>query len=343
MTSRSHAAILIGAAALATVLSACMLSPSEQAANHGLPAQPFTDMVLQVVDASRAESPSTLVQFYWTLTLSDPLWADYLSSTIFVMPPDDTVGPSMDDVVLLTDKTGANVGVLGLWHSEKTSTVGFGDYRISSFGIFKQGDSDPPEYVQTFTAKNPDGAASGTCYTDMASGTPKLADVAAFKLTMYQDGLGITLASGTLPRADGVVLDFYKSASSSSPIAELSLSAAMITALKSGTTIVVKPDTLAALYSANSVTSSSAGWYVVYCTVDSPEASLATRTEYLYLSYSDATTNSSGTAAPTGYTSFPITASSIAPAPHAAAGGPAQFRASADGIRPYLPRTLRDR
>jgi hypothetical protein len=323
---------------LNAALAACMLSPAEEAERHGLPALPFTDMVLQVVDASRADHSSFYAQFYWTLMLSDPGWVDYLSTTIFVMPPDDSTGTQITDPALLENESGAYAAVFGVWESGKASTVGFGDYCISSFGLFDPGDSSPPEYDQTFTAKNPDGGASGTYYTAEATGKPKLADVSDFTLTMYQDGLGITLAGGTLSRADAMVMDFYEHSYSSDPIAELIFDADMLSALKSGTTIIVKPDSLADLYAELGVDAWSTGWYLVYCTVDSPEAAKATRTEYLYVSCSDETTNDVESAAPGGFEVFAVDGSARA-SPAAACGRP-RFSAGADGIRSTIPRSL---
>jgi hypothetical protein len=331
----------VAALALFVAVMMCSCSPTQLAANHGLPPDPYTDVVLQVVDLSRAANADSEVNFLWNLTLSDANWANYLAKSISVLPPDDTSGQLMSEAGLVKDTAGTYVAVLGLWKPKSNiSAVTYGKYTIASYGLFDNSSSTPPAYYHVFNAKNPDGAASGTYYTDMETKSPTLADVADFTVTMYSDGLKITRDRGALARADAVVLDFYSSSSSSSIIAELTLSPSMISALASSGSIVVKPASLAHAYSGNSVTSSSKGWYVEYYTVDSPEASLATRTEYIYSSLSDKTVNSTGKAAPTSFPAFSVSPSASKHMRSADLSDAPSFLSAAEGAEPYLREDL---
>ena len=112
-----------------------------------MPPDPYTDVVLQVVDLSRAANSDSEVNFYWNLTLSDADWANYLSESISVIPPDDKDSGLMSKAGLVKDSAGTYVAVSGIWKPRiNISAVTFGKYQITSYGLFDNSNNSPPAY-----------------------------------------------------------------------------------------------------------------------------------------------------------------------------------------------------
>jgi hypothetical protein len=186
----------IAASMAVLALASCTLGPDGIAKKYGLPPDPFGDVLLQVVDFSKANPSQAHANLIFTIKFSDPAWANYLGPNVFVTPPGWTSGSSLPDLGGVKDTNGTLIGVQGVW-KDSTDVVTFGDYKLG-YTIADSNTGSHTVYQDTFSAKGPDGKGEGTSYIATSSGAAKFSDVSDFHVTMYSDGLGITLTGGTL-------------------------------------------------------------------------------------------------------------------------------------------------
>ncbi|HUX20313.1 MAG TPA: hypothetical protein VMW69_03675, partial [Spirochaetia bacterium] len=298
-------------------------------------------MTLQVVDASRAYgNPDSAVELYWDLHLSDPEWAQQLASSITIFEPGNSTGEDLQNKGVVKDSSGNITDVIGMSQDTYTEAVSFGTYQVD-WQLYKDASSGntPKLYTDNFTADGPDGKASGTYYTDGSVNSAKFADVADFEMTMYSNGLAITLTRGTISTAQTVEFDFYASSGSSSPLAVLTLDSSALSTLVSNGTILVQPSDLSAVYSNNSVSTSPA-WIGVYFTIDNPNPSAAQQTELVYTSglgpSLSTSTNDSSTTDPNSDPTVSVGAIS-----KSIRGTPgSSFVTASQGAKPFLPNEL---